>query len=453
MKKDQLLSISPLDGRYAKDCTEISTIFSEYNLIRNRLYVEIYWFIYLSKQKQIKELPCLSNKDQNFLMNILQDFTPSEAIKVKNIESITKHDVKAVEYYLKDRMKENKFLNKYLEFVHIFCTSEDINNLSYALMIKDGLALLIKQLKFITNDLNKKSLQYSKVAMLSHTHGQAATPTTMGKEMKIFYKRLYQLKEDLASIKIMGKLNGATGNYSSHVVAYPNVNWPRITQRFINNLGLTQNSHTTQIESHDYISEICNKLIHTNSILLGFSQDMWNYISKGYFTQKNVAGEVGSSTMPHKINPINYENAEGNLGMANSLLTFFSSKLVVSRLQRDLSDSTVLRNIGVAFGYSIISYKNILIGQKKITLDRNKIRDDLDECWEVLAEPIQMIARKYTHTDPYELLKKYTRGKKLDKKTIEAIISELDIPVKEKNKLKKLKPSDYIGMSESLSKS
>ena len=453
MKKDQLLSISPLDGRYAKDCTEISTIFSEFNLIKSRLYVEIYWFIYLSKQKKIKELPCLSNKDQNFLTNILQDFTLSEAMKIKNIESITKHDVKAVEYYLKDRMKKNKFLNKYLEFVHIFCTSEDINNLSYALMIKDGLALLIKQLTLITNDLNKKALQYSKVAMLSHTHGQAATPTTMGKEMKIFYKRLNQLKEDLASIKIMGKLNGATGNYASHIVAYPNINWPKITQRFINNLGLMQNSHTTQIESHDYISEICNKLTHTNSILLGFSQDMWNYISKGYFTQKNVAGEVGSSTMPHKINPINYENAEGNLGMANSLLTFFSSKLVVSRLQRDLSDSTVLRNIGVAFGYSIISYKNILIGQKKITLDRNKIRDDLDECWEVLAEPIQMIARKYTHTDPYELLKKYTRGKKLDKKTIEAIISELDIPIKEKNKLMKLRPSDYIGMSESLSKS
>ena len=453
MKKDQLLSISPLDGRYAKDCTEISTIFSEFNLIKSRLCVEIYWFIYLSKQKQIKELPNLSTKDQSFLTNILQDFTPSEAMKVKKIESITKHDVKAVEYYLKGKMKKNKFLKKHVEFVHIFCTSEDINNLSYALMIKDALALLIKQLKLITNDINKKSLQYSKAAMLSHTHGQAATPTTMGKEMKIFYKRLDQLIKNLANIKIKGKFNGATGNYSSHIVAYPNINWPKITQKFITNLGLKQNSHTTQIESHDYISEICNKLSHTNSILLGFSQDMWSYISKGYFVQKNVAGEVGSSTMPHKINPINYENAEGNLGLANSLLTFFSSKLVVSRLQRDLSDSTVLRNIGVAFGYSIISYKNILIGQKKITLDRNKIRNDLDECWEVLAEPIQMIARKYSHTDPYEFLKKYTRGKKLDKKTVEAIISELDIPIKEKNKLLKLKPCDYIGMSETLSKS
>ena len=453
MKKDQLLSISPLDGRYAKDCTEISTIFSEFNLIKSRLYVEIYWFLYLSKQTQIKELPSLSTKNKKFLTDILQDFTPSEAMKVKKIENTTKHDVKAVEYYLKDKMKNNKSLKRYLEFVHIFCTSEDINNLSYALMIKDARSLLIRQLKLITNDLNKKSLQYSKVAMLSHTHGQAASPTTMGKEMKIFYKRLDQLIKNLANIKIMGKLNGATGNYSSHIIAYPNINWPKITQKFITNLGLKQNSHTTQIESHDYISEICNKLSHTNSILLGFSQDMWNYISKGYFAQKNVAGEVGSSTMPHKINPINYENAEGNLGLANSLLSFFSSKLVVSRLQRDLSDSTVLRNIGVAFGYSLISYKNILIGQKKIMLNRNIIRDDLDKCWEVLAEPIQMIARKYTLTDPYEILKKHTRGKKLDKKTIEAIISELDIPIEEKNKLLELKPCDYVGMSEALSKS
>ena len=453
MKKDQLLSISPLDGRYAKDCTEISTIFSEFNLIKSRLYVEIYWFLYLSKQTQIKELPSLSTKNKKFLTDILQDFTPSEAMKVKKIEDTTKHDVKAVEYYLKDKMKNNKSLKRYLEFVHIFCTSEDINNLSYALMIKDARSVLIKQLKLITNDLNKKSLQYSKVAMLSHTHGQAASPTTMGKEMKIFYKRLDQLIKNLANIKIMGKLNGATGNYSSHVIAYPNINWPKITQKFITNLGLKQNSHTTQIESHDYISEICNKLSHTNSILLGFSQDMWNYISKGYFAQKNVAGEVGSSTMPHKINPINYENAEGNLGLANSLLSFFSSKLVVSRLQRDLSDSTVLRNIGVAFGYCLISYKNILIGQKKIMLNRNIIRDDLDKCWEVLAEPIQMIARKYTLTDPYEILKKHTRGKKLDKKTIEAIISELDIPIEEKNKLLELKPCDYVGMSEALSKS
>ena len=453
MKKDQLLSISPLDGRYAKDCTEISTIFSEFNLIKSRLYVEIYWFLYLSKQTQIKELPSLSTKNKKFLTDILQDFTPSEAMKVKKIEDTTKHDVKAVEYYLKDKMKNNKSLKRYLEFVHIFCTSEDINNLSYALMIKDARSVLIKQLKLITNDLNKKSLQYSKVAMLSHTHGQAASPTTMGKEMKIFYKRLDQLIKNLADIKIMGKFNGATGNYSSHLVAYPNINWPKITQKFITNLGLKQNSHTTQIESHDYISEICNKLSHTNSILLGFSQDMWNYISKGYFAQKNVAGEVGSSTMPHKINPINYENAEGNLGLANSLLSFFSSKLVVSRLQRDLSDSTVLRNIGVAFGYSLISYKNILIGQKKIMLNRNIIRDDLDKCWEVLAEPIQMIARKYTLTDPYEILKKHTRGKKLDKKTIEAIISELDIPIEEKNKLLELKPCDYVGMSEALSKS
>ena len=453
MKKDQLLSISPLDGRYANECTEISAIFSEYNLIKSRLYVEISWFIHLSKEKHIKELPNLSNKDKSFLVNVVRDFTVSEAIKIKKIESVTKHDVKAVEYYIKEKIKKNKSLKKYLEFVHIFCTSEDINNLSYALMIKDGLALLLGQLKLITNDLNKKSIQYSHIAMISHTHGQVATPTTMGKEMRIFYKRLDDLIKKLAKIKFMGKFNGATGNYSSHLVAYPKINWPKITQKFIADLGLIQNSHTTQIESHDYISEICNLLSHTNSVLLGFSQDMWSYISRGYFAQKDIKGEVGSSTMPHKINPINYENAEGNLGLANCLLTFFSSKLVISRLQRDLSDSTVLRNIGVAFGYAIISYKNILVGQKKIMLDKNKIKSDLDGCWEVLAEPIQMMARKFNQKDPYEILKKHTRGKKLDKKSIEAIISELDIPVKEKNKLLKLEPCDYIGLSEILSKS
>ncbi len=453
MKKDQLLSISPLDGRYAKECTEISSIFSEYNLIKSRLYVEISWFLHLSKEKKIKELPSLSSKDKSFLTNLVRDFTITEAMKVKKIESITKHDVKAVEYYIKDKLKKNKSLKKYSEFVHIFCTSEDINNLSYALMIKDGLALLLEQLKLIANDLDKKSIQYSNIAMISHTHGQPATPTTMGKEMRIFYKRIHQLITDVANVKIMGKFNGATGNYSSHIIAYPNIQWPKITEEFIASLGLKQNSHTTQIESHDYISQICNFLSHANSILLGFSQDMWGYISKGYFSQKNIKSEVGSSTMPHKINPINYENAEGNLGLSNSLLTFFSSKLVISRLQRDLSDSTVLRNIGVAFGYAIISYKNILVGQKKIILNREKIKNDLDECWEILAEPIQMIARKFNQKDPYELLKKHTRGKKLDKKSIEAIISELDIPIKEKAKLLKLKPCDYIGMSEILSKS
>ena len=451
MKKDELLSISPLDGRYAKLCTEISAIFSEYNLIKNRLFVEISWFIYLSNHPQVKELPKLSAKSQKYLISIVENFDIAEAKKIKKIEETTKHDVKAVEYYIKSKINEFPSIKKYKEFVHIFCTSEDINNLSHALMIKEGLRQILIDLKEIKRDIKKKSKQYAKVAMLSYTHGQPASPTTMGKEMSIFYKRLEYLTILLDKTRVLGKINGATGNYSSHNVSYPSINWPVATNKFINSLGLTQNTHTTQIESHDYLADICDQMAHINSILIGFSQDVWTYISKNYFSQKNVKGEIGSSTMPHKINPINFENAEGNLGMANSMFKFFSSKLVISRLQRDLSDSTVLRNVGVAFGYSKVSYKNLLTGLSKIIINQEQIKDDLDTSWEILAEPIQMIARKYSQDDPYELLKKYTRGQKLNKSTIHEIISKLNIPEKEKAKLFKLKPSDYIGYAAILS--
>ena len=298
--------------------------------------------------------------------------------------------------------------------------------------------------------LKSMGKKYKNIAMLSHTHGQPASPTTMGKEFINFHKRLNTQINDLKNIQIKGKFNGATGNYSAHSIAYPKVNWPLSMKRFVNSLKLEFNSHTTQIEPHDYIADLCHKINHINSILIGFSQDIWTYISKNYFSQKNIKGEIGSSTMPHKINPINFENAEGNLGMSNAISQYFATKLVISRLQRDLSDSTVLRNIGLVYAYSIIAYKNILLGLNKLDLNKEKIANDLDECWEILAEPIQMVARKYQISNSYELLKKYTRGKKVDKMTIEKIIKSLDIPVSEKNRLLELTPRKYIGYAKKL---
>ena len=451
MKKDELLSISPLDGRYSKYCKEIANSFSEFGLIKKRLEIEISWFIFISDIKRVSELPKLSSKNRTFLKNILSDFNLTEAKKIKKIEDTTKHDVKAVEYYLKSKIEGNSQLKIYKEFLHIFCTSEDINNLAYALMIREGVNILSIELGKITKLLKQYSKKYSNDSMLAFTHGQPASPTTMGKELRIYYQRINEISKMMIDIPIMGKINGATGNYSSHKLAYPTINWPSETKKFIESLGLNQNTHTTQIESHDYIANISNKLSHINSVLIGLSQDMWSYISKNYFIQKNVKGEVGSSTMPHKINPINFENAEGNLGLANSLLNYFSSKLVISRLQRDLSDSTTLRNIGAAFGYSIVAYKNILVGLDKISINKEQLSSELDESWEILAEPIQMIARKYSNKDPYELLKKFSRGKKLNREIIINIINSLDIPKKEKNILLNLKPSDYLGYSISLS--
>jgi len=365
-------------------------------------------------------------------------------LSVKKIEDTTKHDVKAVEYFIKNRIKKNKLVNRYNEHIHICCTSEDINNIAYSLMIKEGRDLLINQANMLERAIKSMGKKYKSVAMLSHTHGQPASPTTMGKEFINFQKRFSAQIDDLKNIQIKGKFNGATGNYSAHSIAYPKVNWPLYMKRFVNSLKLEFNSHTTQIEPHDYIADICHKINHINSILIGFSQDIWTYISKNYFSQKNIKGEIGSSTMPHKINPINFENAEGNLGMSNAISQYFATKLVISRLQRDLSDSTVLRNIGLVYAYSIIAYKNILLGLNKLDLNKVKIANDLDECWEILAEPIQMVARKYQISNSYEILKKYTRGKKVDKMTIKKIIESLDIPASEKNRLLELTPKKYI---------
>ena len=445
MKKDDLLSISPLDGRYSDICKDIGDVFSEYSLIKHRVLVEIKWFIFLSKIDKIKGLPRLKSKDENFILNIYHNFNLSDAKTVKKLESTTKHDVKAVEYFLKLKFDTNKNLKKYKEYIHICCTSEDINNLSYALMIKAGRDLICNRIRNLNLLLKKNIKKYSKNIMLSHTHGQPATPTSMGKEFLNFYARLNMLRNNLKTIDIMGKFNGATGNYSAHSVTFPDINWPIINKKFINSLGIKENKYTTQIEPHDYIAEMSGKIAHVNSVLIGFSQDMWSYISKNYFIQKNIAGEIGSSTMPHKINPINFENAEGNLGIANSVLKFIIEKLTISRLQRDLSDSTVLRNIGISFGYSYLAYENLMTGLNKLSLNKDKINEDVTDAWEILAEPIQMIARKYNISNSYELLKQATRGRKVDKDTIHSLINNLEIPNEEKIVLLKLTPKKYIG--------
>ena len=450
MKNYNLNISAPTDGRYSGLCKEINNIFSEHNLIKMRVKVEIEWLIFLANQKNIESLPKISESQTKKLRKIYQEFSSKDSLSVKKIEDTTKHDVKAVEYFIKNKIKNNKLVNRYSEHIHICCTSEDINNISYSLMIKEGRDLLINQANMLERTLKSMGKKYKNIAMLSHTHGQPASPTTMGKEFINFHKRLNTQINDLKNIQIKGKFNGATGNYSAHSIAYPKVNWPQSMKRFVNSLKLEFNSHTTQIEPHDYIADLCHKINHINSILIGFSQDIWTYISKNYFSQKNIKGEIGSSTMPHKINPINFENAEGNLGMSNAISQYFASKLVISRLQRDLSDSTVLRNIGLVYAYSIIAFKNILLGLNKLDLNKEKIANDLDECWEILAEPIQMVARKYQISNSYELLKKYTRGKKVDKMTIEKIIKSLDIPTSEKDRLLELTPRKYIGYARKL---
>jgi adenylosuccinate lyase len=450
MKKYNLDIAAPTDGRYESLCRDINKIFSEHNLIKTRVKVEIEWFIFLSNHAGIKSLPKFSINQTKVLREIYLNFSNQDSNRVKKIEETTKHDVKAVEYFIKEKIKANKSIYKYKEHIHICCTSEDINNVSYALMIKDARNVLSDQADILQKKLKAMGKKFKKVPMLSHTHGQPASPSTMGKEFINFQKRLLIQIDNLKRIKIKGKFNGATGNYSAHSITYPSIDWPKSMKKYLSILKLDLNNHTTQIEPHDYIAEICNSINHINSILIGFSQDIWTYISKNYFTQMNIAGEIGSSTMPHKINPINFENAEGNLGMSNALNHFFTNKLTVSRLQRDLSDSTVLRNLGLTFAYSTIAYKNLLLGLSKLDINKNRINIDIDNSWEVLAEPIQMVARKYHISNSYEYLKKFTKGKKVNKEIILKIINSLDIPENEKNNLAKLTPRKYLGYATKL---
>lgn len=447
-------SISPIDGRYHIQTKPLKGCFSEYGLIKARVTVEIEWFKALVSHLNIEGLPELSAQSLIFLNDIIQNFNSEHALAVKLIEKTTNHDVKAVEYWIKEQFNQNPELLKISEFVHFACTSEDINNLSYALMLKEARDnVLLPELRDILETLRQMAKNHAQQAMLSRTHGQAATPTTLGKEFANFAYRIERQIQQICSVPLLGKMNGAVGNYNAHLVAYPNLDWQSISQQFIEKqLNLTFNPYTTQIEPHDYIAELCNAFARTNTILIDFARDIWAYISIGYFKQKVVDKEIGSSTMPHKVNPIDFENAEGNLGLANALLGHFSAKLPISRWQRDLTDSTVLRNLGSAFAYSLIAYKSLEKGHAKLEVNAAKINQDLDDNIEVLAEPIQTIMRRYNIENPYEKLKALTRGKKITPEILSDFIQSLDLPASVKTELLKLTPATYIGLAEELAK-
>ena len=453
MKITELSAISPIDGRYSHLVESLQDVFSEYALIKYRIFVEIEWFIHLSKQPNIKELPRLTKQSITFLSNIEKNFNLTEARKVKNIEKRTNHDVKAVEYYLRDKFKKSKQLKGLAEFIHFGCTSEDINNISYALMVKDASKLLISNSINKFNDLlKKKAHQYAEISMVSRTHGQVATPTTVGKELANFSSRIDRIIIVINETGLRGKMNGAVGNYNAHLIAYPKVNWERVSKAFITQIGLHWSPYTTQVEPKDSMAKLFHGHERLNNVLLDFCRDIWGYISLDYFSQKIAKGEVGSSTMPHKVNPIDFENAEGNLDLANSIFHFLSSKITKSRWQRDLSDSTSMRNIGSCFAYTLIALSSLIKGINKLEVNKEVINQDLENAWEVLTEAIQTVMRKYHIKDGYEIMKKISRGKTIEKKDLHAIINTLDIPTTEKNKLLKLTPSTYLGLSRELAK-
>ena len=441
-----ITAISPIDGRYSQKVSSLQECFSEYALIRNRILVEICWLKALANEKGIEQCRALSGGEEAQLDSIINGFDISEAEKVKEIEKITNHDVKAVEYYLKDQI-DGTSLEELSEFIHFACTSEDINNLAHAMMLKDGLSVILPIQQEIINKLQEFYKEWEDMPMLARTHGQTASPTTVGKEMIVFANRLERQKNLISNIQLLGKMNGAVGNYNAHLAAYPNVDWSNLSKDIIENqLGLTQNLYTTQIEPHDYMAELFDVISRFNTILIDLNRDIWTYISMAYFGQKTVEGEVGSSTMPHKVNPIDFENSEGNLGLANTVFNHLSSKLPISRLQRDLTDSTVLRNMGVGFGYSLIAYSSTLKGFGKLKLNEHILAADLENAWEVLAEPIQTIMRKHGVEKPYEKLKELTRGNNsINQSTISKFIEVLDIPDDDKKYLINLSPDKYIG--------
>jgi adenylosuccinate lyase len=449
MELNTLSAVTPIDGRYSKATLKLREIFSEYGLIRSRAIVEVTWLIRLADTKELDDIPTLSDAGRKKLNSLIDNFSMADAERVKEIEATTNHDVKAVEYWLKESVSDDNDLRELAEFFHFACTSEDINNLAYALMLKEGRDLLINIEIHIAEQLRKFSQELASVPMLCRTHGQPATPSTMGKEFANVCHRLERQITQLNDIDILGKLNGAVGNFNAHMTAYPNVDWEEVSRLTIESLGLHYNPYTTQIEPHDYIAELCHSLQRINTISIDFSRDIWSYISIGYFTQRVVATEVGSSTMPHKVNPIDFENAEGNYGIANALLIHFAEKLPISRWQRDLSDSTVLRNLGSAFGYCLIACASLLRGLNKIQIDEQRLAADLDNNWEVLAEPIQTVMRRYNVEKPYEKLKELTRGKKINQQILIDFVEGLDIPTSAKKELQALTPATYIGNSES----
>ena len=452
MNTQNLLSISPLDGRYNAPVSELREICSEHGLIKYRVFVEIRWFIHLSQNSQIKDLPIFKVKDYRYLTDIVDNFDVKDSKRIKTIESKTNHDVKAVEYFIKERFAKHKTLKKYSEFIHFACTSEDINNLSYALMIKDATDIINNSCSKIAKKIKTLANKYKKSPMLSRTHGQSASPTTMGKEFSNFYKRIIRISKNIDEHKMVGKINGAVGNYNAHSVAYPEVNWEKLCEQFVKSLKLDFNSHTTQIEPKDTIALLLGDYVKLNNVLIDLSRDIWGYISLGYFKQKLKEGEVGSSTMPHKVNPIDFENAEGNFGLANALLSHISNTVTISRWQRDLTDSTVMRNIGSCLGYKLLALNSLSRGLDKLELNKKRLDEDLNNSWEVLTEAIQTILRKNHIPNGYELMKDLSRGKEIKQSDLINFVDKLNIPTEEKERLLKLTPQTYIGYAEKLSK-
>ncbi|MDX2319822.1 MAG: adenylosuccinate lyase [Moritella sp.] len=446
MELSALTAVSPVDGRYGSKTVALRSIFSEFGLIKYRVQVEVRWLQKLAECDAIAEVPALSADANAALNSITDNFSEADAARIKAIESTTNHDVKAVEYFLKEKVADNAELNAVSEFIHFACTSEDINNLSHALMLTEAReTILLPYCEKLIDSLTVLAKEYAAVPLLSRTHGQPASPSTMGKEFANVVVRLRRQMLQIANVEILGKINGAVGNYNAHISAYPDVDWNEFSEEFVSSLGVVWNPYTTQIEPHDYIAELYDAIARFNTIILDFDRDIWGYICLGHFKQKTIAGEIGSSTMPHKVNPIDFENSEGNIGIANALFNHLSAKLPVSRWQRDLTDSTVLRNLGVAIGYSVIAYESTLKGVSKLQLNEEALLADLDRNWEVLAEPIQTVMRRYGIEKPYEKLKELTRGRRVDGPAMQEFIDTLDLTDAVKAELKLMTPANYIG--------
>ena len=453
MSTSALMSLSPLDGRYARQTAPLRSIFSEFGLIRYRVLVELTWFSHLASLPAIAELPPLSARAQAHIGQLLHGFSEADAQAVKDLERTTNHDVKAVEYWVKARLSELEELRPHIEFVHFGCTSEDINNLAYSLMLREAReTVLLPMLQAVLADLERLASDLAAVAMIARTHGQPASPTTLGKEMKVFAARLARQVGTLADVPALGKFNGAVGNYNAHVVAYGGCDWPAICRDYVTSLGLEWNPLTTQIEPHDWIAEYMHALVRIDQVLIDLARDAWGYISIEYFKQRKVEGETGSSTMPHKVNPIDFENAEGNLGIATALCEHLAQKLPVSRWQRDLSDSTVLRNLGTAIGHAVLGYESLRKGLGKLEVNRSAMLGDLDDNWEVLAEAVQTVMRRHGIAEPYERLKEATRGKRLDARSYRNMVHELALPKDVEDALIELTPRDYVGLAPQLAR-
>jgi adenylosuccinate lyase len=453
MTLNALTALSPLDGRYAAKVESLRIHFSEYGLMRNRVRVEIEWLKALASAGEITECPEFSATTVTELSAVVTDFSVADAEAIKAIEARTNHDVKAMEYWLKDRLAGNAEVMRVSEFIHFGCTSEDINNVSHALMLKDAVgASLLPQLDRLIARLRDLAHQLAELPMLARTHGQPATPTTLGKEMANIAARLMRARKQIYAVSLCAKFNGAVGNYNAHISAYPNADWESFNRRFIESFGLEFNPYTIQIEPHDAMAELFDAMARANTILIDADRDLWQYISLGYFKQKLKDGEIGSSTMPHKVNPIDFENSEGNLGLANAVLRHLAEKLPISRLQRDLTDSTVLRNMGVAFGYTLLAFDSTLRGLNKLEANPQRLADDLDDAWEVLAEPVQTVMRRFGVPNPYEQLKELTRGKGIEQQALREFIAKLPLPEADRQRLLAMTPASYIGKAAELAK-